>query len=192
MKFVKILFCFILILSLSAISSSLPNLHVNKVSAGTLTNESILSAENIEDNYINLSDEDYIQVFKENNQMIYLTKSDIHLMSQIVYAESKGEPFEGKVAVASVILNRVLNSGFPDTIQDVIFQPRAFSCVVNGKIEVVPTQECFDAVYEALSGNDPTGDAVFFYNPDIATCTWMQGVQKNNIISIGQHLFFTL
>ena len=124
--------------------------------------------------------------------MLYLTQSDIYLMSQVVYAESKGEPYEGKVAVASVILNRALNNGFPDTIQDVIFQPKAFSCIVDGSIDVEPTQECFDAVYDALSGNDPTGDAVFFYNPDIATCTWMQGVEKHNIISIGQHLFFTL
>lgn len=192
MKFVKILFCFILILSLSATSSNLSNLYVNKVSASTLTNESILTVENNNNDYINLSDEEYVQVFKENDQMIYLTQSDIHLMSQIVYAESKGEPFEGKIAVASVILNRVLSTGFPDTIQDVIFQPRAFSCVVNGKIDVVPTQECFDAVYEALTGKDPTGDAVFFYNPEIATCAWMQGIEKRNIISIGQHLFFNL
>ena len=124
--------------------------------------------------------------------MLYLTQSDIYLMSQVVYAESKGEPYEGKVAVASVILNRALNNGFPDTIQDVIFQPKAFSCIVDGSIDVQPTQECLDAVYDALSGNDPTGDAVFFYNPDIATCTWMQGVEKHNIVSIGQHLFFTL
>ena len=59
-------------------------------------------------------------------------------------------------------------------------------------LNVEPTQECFDAVYDALSGNDPTGDAVFFYNPDIATCSWMQSVEKHNVISIGQHLFFTL
>ena len=143
-------------------------------------------------NYINLSDEDYVQVFKENNQLLYLTKSDIYLMSQVVYAESKGEPYEGKVAVASVILNRALNTGFPNTIQGVVFQPRAFSCVVDGEINVEPTQECFDAVYDALSGNDPTGDAVFFYNPDIATCSWMKNVEKHNVISIGQHLFFTL
>ena len=66
------------------------------------------------------------------------------------------------------------------------------SCIVDGQINVEPTQECFDAVYDALSGNDPTGDAVFFYNPDIATCSWMQSVEKHNVISIGQHLFFTL
>ena len=69
---------------------------------------------------------------------------------------------------------------------------RVTRCDFDGEINVEPTQECFDAVYDALSGNDPTGDAVFFYNPDIATCSWMQSVEKHNVISIGQHLFFTL
>ena len=134
-----------------------------------------------------------IQIKSVNTQIQrQITQDDIELIAAIVYAESKGEPYEGKGAVASVILNRALNNGFPNTIQDVIFQPKAFSCIVDGSIDVQPTQECFDAVYDALSGNDPTGDAVFFYNPDIATCTWMQGVEKHNIVSIGQHLFFTL
>lgn len=192
MKLRKFLFCIILTLCLSAINLSLSNLSTTKVSASTRIENNLSNLENKINNYINLSDEDYVEVFKENNQMLYLTQSDIYLMSQVVYAESKGEPFEGKVAVASVILNRALNNGFPNTIQGVIFQPKAFSCIVNGQINVEPTQECFDAVYEALSGNDPTGDAVFFYNPDIATCSWMQGVEKHNIVSIGQHLFFTL
>ena len=190
MKFGKFLFCIILILSLSALDLNLLN-NFN-VNASTRFENTLLNLENNTNNYINLSDEDYVQVFKENNQLLYLTKSDIYLMSQVVYAESKGEPYEGKVAVASVILNRALNTGFPNTIQGVVFQPRAFSCVVDGEINVEPTQECFDAVYDALSGNDPTGDAVFFYNPDIATCSWMKNVEKHNVISIGQHLFFTL
>ena len=191
MKFGKFLFYIILTLSLSALDLSLYNSYI-EVSASTILENDLASLENNANNYINLSDEDYVEVFKENNQMLYLTQSDIYLMSQVVYAESKGEPYEGKVAVASVILNRALNNGFPNTIEGVVYQPRAFSCIVDGQINVEPTQECFDAVYDALSGNDPTGDAVFFYNPDIATCSWMQSVEKHNIISIGQHLFFTL
>ena len=192
MKLGKFLFCIILTLSLSALDLSLSNLSTTKVSASTRIEDNLSNLENNGNNYINLSDEEYVEVFKDNNQMLYLTQSDIYLMSQVVYAESKGEPYEGKVAVASVILNRALNSGFPNTIEGVIYQPRAFSCIVDGQINVEPTQECFDAVYDALSGNDPTGDAVFFYNPDIATCSWMQSVEKHNVISIGQHLFFTL
>lgn len=192
MKLGKFLFCIILTLSLSALDLCLSNLFTTKVSASTRIENNLLVLRNNGNNHISLSDEEYVEVFKDNNQMLYLTQSDIYLMSQVVYAESKGEPYEGKVAVASVILNRALNNGFPNTIQGVVFQPKAFSCVVNGNIDVQPTQECFDAAYEALGGNDPTGDAVFFYNPDIATCSWMHGVEKHNIVSIGQHLFFTL
>lgn len=146
MKLGKFLFCIILTLSLSALDLGLSNLSTVKVSASTKIENNLLNLKNNRNNYINLSDEEYVEVFKDNNQMLYLTQSDIYLMSQVVYAESKGEPYEGKVAVASVILNRALNSGFPDTIQGVIFQPKAFSCIVDGSIDVQPTQECFDAV----------------------------------------------
>ena len=195
MKISKLIFCFILTLSLSALIIYSPKALTSRSSQYNTGEYLALNCK--ENNYINssvinLSEDDYVEVFKENNQIIYLTQSDIYLMSQIVYAESKGEPFEGKVAVASVILNRVLNSGFPDTIEEVVFQPYAFSCVVDGQISVEPTQECFDAVYEALNGNDPTGEALFFYNPATATCSWMHDVEKYNLIPIGQHLFFTL
>ena len=147
MKLGKFLFCIILTLSLSALDLGLSNLFTTKVSASTRIENNLLVLRNNGNNHISLSDEEYVEVFKDNNQMLYLTQSDIYLMSQVVYAESKGEPYEGKVAVASVILNRALNNGFPNTIQGVVFQPKAFSCVVNGNIDVQPTQECFDAVY---------------------------------------------
>lgn len=195
MKFVKFLFCFILTLSLSALSTSNPkalDIKVTTLNSRECTKLNLYANDYKQSRFINLSEDEYVEVFKENNQMIYLKDSDIYLMSQIVYAESKGEPFEGKVAVASVILNRVISPGFPDTIKEVVFQPYAFSCVVDGQITVEPTQECFDAVHEALKGNDPTGKALFFYNPDTATCSWMHDVQKYNLIPIGQHLFFSL
>lgn len=143
-------------------------------------------------NLINMPKEQVVEVFNSNDNKVYLTENDIYLMAQIVYAESKGEPYEGKVAVASVILNRVLSPGFPGTIRDVIFQPNAFSCVVNGKLNVSPSTECYNAVYDAIKGKDPTNKALFFYNPTIATCSWMQGVEKKDSKSIGQHLFFKI
>ncbi len=141
---------------------------------------------------INKPKEESIQVFSQNDKIIYLTKEDLDLMSKIVYAESKGEPYEGKVAVASVILNRVLSPEFPNSIKEVILQPKAFSCVVNGEINVSPTEECYNAVYDAIEGNDPTNEALFFYNPAIATCSWMQDIEKKNLKAIGQHLFFSV
>ena len=139
---------------------------------------------------INRPKEEVVQVFSQNDNAVYLTKEDLDLMAKIVYAESKGEPYEGKVAVASVILNRVLNPGFPNSVKEVILQPNAFSCVIDGEINVVPTEECYNAVYDAIKGNDPTNEALFFYNPDIATCSWMQGVEKSDSKYIGQHVFF--
>ena len=139
---------------------------------------------------INMPNKEVVEVFNHNNSLIYLTEEDLNLMAKIVYAESKGEPYEGKVAVASVILNRVLSPGFPNSIKEVIFQPNAFSCVINGEINVVSNDECLNAVYDALKGNDPTNEALFFYNPSIATCSWMKDIEKTDSKAIGQHLFF--
>lgn len=102
-------------------------------------------------------------------------------MAQIVQAESESEPFEGKIAVASVILNRTVAPGFPKTVESVIRQKNAFSCLnKNGSISKIPDQISFQAVEEALKGKDPTNNALYFYNPKISTCNWMKNVSKNN------------
>lgn len=131
-----------------------------------------------------------VQVFNENDRSVYITDNDVYLMSQVVYAESNSEPFEGKVAVASVILNRLHEPGFPKSIESVIKQRSAFSCIKNGSINVVPDESSYKAVLEALKGNDPTSKAVFFYNPKIATSDWMINIDKQNIKVIGNHVFF--
>ncbi|MCY6483447.1 cell wall hydrolase [Clostridium aestuarii] len=133
-----------------------------------------------------------VSVFNTKGQNVYLTDSDIHLMAQIVYAESRAEPYEGKVAVASVILNRLRNQKFPNNIEDVIKQKSAFSCVKNGEINVIPDKVSYHAVTDALKGNDPTLNAIFFYNPKIATCKWMKNITKSNIKRIGNHVFFSV
>ena len=138
------------------------------------------------------ADNQIVAVFQSSDSTISLTKEDIYLMSQVVYAESKGEPFDGKIAVASVILNRTTDSQFPDTIQGVITQKNAFSCVRNGKIDVVPDDDSYNAVLKAIEGYDPTEEALYFYNPKIATCSWMKGVEKTGEKSIGQHVFFNV
>lgn len=130
------------------------------------------------------------QVFAGNNRDLYLKDEDVYLMAQVVYAESQGEPYEGKVAVASVILNRLKSPGFPKTVEGVIKQKDAFSCVTNGKISIVPDSSCYSAVLDALKGNDPTEKAVFFYNPKTATSSWMNNINKENVKNIGHHVFF--
>lgn len=133
-----------------------------------------------------------VQVFNVSDKTIYITDEDVYLMSQIVYAESRSEPYEGKVAVASVILNRLKSPGFPKSVEGVIKQKGAFSCLKNGQIDVVPDKVSYSAVIEALKGNDPTNNAIFFYNPKIATSTWMKQVSKSNVKPIGNHVFFVV
>jgi N-acetylmuramoyl-L-alanine amidase len=133
-----------------------------------------------------------VQVLSLSDREVYITDDDIYLMAQIVYAESRSEPYNGKVAVASVILNRLESPGFPKTIEQVIKQKAAFSCLRNGEIDVVPDKMSYQAVLDALKGKDPTNNAVFFYNPKIATSAWMKQVTKKNIKPIGNHVFFVV
>ncbi|WP_407929270.1 cell wall hydrolase [Clostridium hydrogenum] len=140
----------------------------------------------------NLYDEkvDAVQVFNYSGKPIYVTNKDVDLMAQVVYAESCSEPYEGKVAVASVILNRLQNPKFPKSVNEVVTQRYAFSCVRDGKISVTPTKDCYTAVFDALEGKDPTSKATYFYNPKISTSTWMNNIAKYNVKNIGHHVFF--
>nr|WP_243125358.1 MULTISPECIES: cell wall hydrolase [Clostridium] len=152
------------------------------------------------DNEVTVSDNTSIELYKEtsevvevlsfNNQKLFITKDDVELMSKIVSAESKGEPYEGKVAVASVILNRVAHPSFPKTVKEVIIQKNAFSCVRNNTVYEDPDTSCYNAVMDAIKGNDPTNNAVYFYNPKIATSNWMKNIDKTNVKTIGNHVFF--
>lgn len=152
----------------------------------------VLSRGSINDT-INLYQEkqESVQVFSSGSKNLYITTKEIELMSQIVYKESRGEPYEGKVAVASVILNRAVNPRFPSSIEGVIKEKNAFSCVINGKIDAKPDDSCYKAVQDAISGKDPTNKAIYFYNPKTATSTWMKNVSKDNSKSIGNHVFFS-
>jgi N-acetylmuramoyl-L-alanine amidase len=131
-----------------------------------------------------------VSVFSNPVNDIYITDSEAYLMAQVVYGESGSEPYIGKVAVASVILNRVKDPLFPKTVAGVITQKGAFSCVKNGKISSIPDEASYRAVLDALKGQDPTDKAVFFYNPKTATSTWMRNIGKKNIKNIGNHSFF--
>lgn len=182
----KINFTFLLILSFLVFSTPTVNA-INKYPYENL----VVAKTNSEDTKILYNEKDSAKaVFNNNHRSLHVTDKDIYIMAQVVYGESRGEPYKGKVAVASVILNRARNKKFPKTIQQVIKQKGAFSCVKNGTIKVTPTEECYSAVFDALKGIDPTNNALFFYNPQIATCSWMKNTKKENQKSIGRHVFF--
>jgi N-acetylmuramoyl-L-alanine amidase len=115
------------------------------------------------------------------------SQNDIQLMANAVYGESRGEPYTGQVAVASVILNRVSSSTFPNTVSGVIFEPGAFTAVADGQIWLTPNENAKKAVLDAINGWDPTGEALYYFNPDTATSGWIWG--RPQIKRIGKHIF---
>ncbi|PKG24188.1 spore cortex-lytic enzyme [Niallia nealsonii] len=115
------------------------------------------------------------------------SQNDIQLMANAVYGESRGEPYTGQVAVAAVILNRVNSPSFPNTVSGVIFEPRAFTAVADGQIWLTPNEKAKEAVLDAINGWDPTGNALYYFNPDTATSGWIW--TRPQIKQIGKHIF---
>ena len=115
--------------------------------------------------------------------------SDLQLMARAINGEARGEPYEGQVAVGAVILNRVKNPSFPNTIAGVIYQSGAFTAVSDGQINQ-PIKEgstVLKAAQDALNGWDPTGGAVYYFNPSTATNKWIWS--RPLIKTIGKHRF---
>lgn len=118
---------------------------------------------------------------------VAVTEEEYDLLARAVYSEARGEPFQGQVAIAAVILNRVEHGNFPDTINAVIFQPFAFTAVQDGQFWLTPDSTAYAAVEKALAGNDPSGGAIFYYNPATASNQWIRSRQV--ITAIGKHVF---
>ncbi len=116
-----------------------------------------------------------------------IVSSDHRLLSKLVYAEARGEPYKGQVAVAAVVLNRVRSSSFPNTISGVIYQKNAFSCVPNGSINNTPDSSAIRAARDAMNGWDPTGGCLYFYNPRATSDRWIRSRTVKTVI--GNHSF---
>ena len=116
-----------------------------------------------------------------------ITSSDHRLLSKLVYAEARGEPYKGKVAVAAVVLNRVRSSQFPNTLSGVIYQKAAFSCVSNGSINNTPNADSIRAARDAMNGWDPTGGCLYFFNPSGTNDKWIRTRTIKTVI--GNHHF---
>lgn len=112
---------------------------------------------------------------------------DIHLLARAIHAETKGEPYLGQVAVAAVMLNRIKHPSFPNTLAGVVYQPCAFEPVKNGAINEAPNDSAYNAARDALNGWDPTGGAIYFWNPATATSKWIW--TRKITLTIGRHVF---
>jgi N-acetylmuramoyl-L-alanine amidase len=115
------------------------------------------------------------------------SEEEMELLARAVYSESRGEKFDGQVAVAAVILNRIDNPKFPNNVAGVIFQPQAFTAVSDGQFWLEPNQTAYRAVEEALEGKDPSLGALYYYNPYKATSWWI--FTRPTITRIGRHIF---
>lgn len=115
------------------------------------------------------------------------SSNDLYLLAKCVYAEARGEPYTGQVAVAAVILNRVENASFPNTISGVIYQKGAFTAVTDGQINLSPNSTAYKAAQDALNGWDPTYGCIYYYNPSTATSSWIWSRQV--VVTIGNHVF---
>lgn len=112
---------------------------------------------------------------------------DVALLARVISAEARGEPYAGQVAVGAVILNRVEHPSFPSTLAGVVYQPGAFSCMDDGQIDQPVAESARRAAQEALNGSDPSGGAIYYFNPDTATSAWIWS--RPLITVIGRHRF---
>ncbi len=113
--------------------------------------------------------------------------NDVYLLARAINGEARGEPYAGQVAVGAVILNRVKHPSFPNTVAGVVYQPGAFTAVDDGQIDAAMTSSCERAARDALNGWDPTGGAIYYYNPVTATNKWIRS--RPIILTIGKHVF---
>ena len=112
---------------------------------------------------------------------------DVALLAKVISAEARGEPYAGQVAVGAVILNRIEHPSFPSTLAGVVYQPGAFTCMADGQIDQPVAESARRAAQEALGGSDPSGGAIYYFNPATATSAWIWS--RPLIKVIGKHRF---
>lgn len=115
------------------------------------------------------------------------SSSDVALLAKVISAEARGEPYEGQVAVGAVVLNRVAHPSFPNSISGVVYQSGAFSAVTDSNWSASVTDSAKRAAQDALNGWDPSGGAIYYYNPAKTNNQWIR--TRKVITVIGNHYF---
>ena len=123
----------------------------------------------------------------EGNSYGGYSSSDYDLLARIISAEARGEDYLGQVAVGAVILNRIEHPSFPDTLSGVIYQKGAFSCLNDGQFYEPVADSAYRAARDAINGLDPSGGAIYYYNPSVTTSKWI--FSRPVITTIGNHRF---
>jgi N-acetylmuramoyl-L-alanine amidase len=117
-----------------------------------------------------------------------LSKRDLTMLARVIHAEARGEAYKGQVAVGAVVLNRLRSPQFPKTVKGVIMERNAFSAVQDGQYRLKPGTTAVLAAKAAVRGWDPTGNALFYYNPTISKSKWFKKLKKTK--RIGRHQFY--
>ena len=128
-----------------------------------------------------------LKIKGNSNSYSGYSSSDYELLARIISAESRGEPYLGQVAVGAVVLNRIEHPSFPDTLAGVVYQKGAFSCLDDGQFYEPIADSCYSAAQDAINGVDPSGGAIYYYNPKTATNKWI--FSRKIITTIGKHRF---
>ena len=123
----------------------------------------------------------------QTNDASSSTSADVELLARLISAESRGEPYSGQVAVGAVVMNRVKHPSFPNTLSGVVYQSGAFSCIGDGQFYEPIDKTAYQAARDALNGVDPSGGALYYYNPRKATSNWIWS--REVITVIGEHYF---
>ncbi len=113
--------------------------------------------------------------------------ADVNLLARLISAEARGEPYSGQVAVGAVVLNRIEHPSFPNTLSGVIYQRGAFSCLDDGQFDEPVAESAYRAARDALNGWDPSGGAIYYFNPATATSSWIWS--RPYMTTIGKHRF---
>ena len=113
--------------------------------------------------------------------------SQVNLLARLISAEARGEPYSGQVAVGAVVLNRIKHPSFPNTLSGVIYQSGAFTCITDGQFNQPVAESAYRAARDAFNGVDPSGGAIYYFNPSTATSSWIWS--RPLITVIGKHRF---
>ncbi len=113
--------------------------------------------------------------------------ADIMLLARLIYGEARGESYVGQVAVGAVVMNRIKSASFPNTMSGVIYQKYAFTAVSDGQINLTPNATAKKAAQDAINGWDPSYGAIYYYNPKVATSSWI--FTRKTTVTIGNHVF---
>ncbi len=118
---------------------------------------------------------------------VSVSRNEMIMLARLVYSEARGEPYVGQVAVAAVVMNRLQSKQFPKSVAGVIFEPYAFTATMDGQYWLTPNRTAYRAAWEAVRGWDPSGGALYYFNPQTASSRWIWS--RPQIKQIGSHIF---